>query len=119
MLPIIQADGNHLIHGDLVYEAIYEIQKSTADNPRIWTVLKNLLDAAYPRQLPNNFGDEERKLDAILLTIHLVLQATVIRQQVDQDLEKERDRNKVAVAEIKKLKTGKFSHYVLKPLQRI
>lgn len=108
LLPIIQADGNHLIHGDLVYEAMYEIQKTTADNPKIWTILKNLLEEAYPGQLADDFDYEGAKLNAIMLAIHLALQATVIRQQIDDDVEKEKDRNKIATTEIKRLKAGEF-----------
>lgn len=107
LLPIIQADGNHFIHGDTVYEAVLEIQKTTADNPKIWIILKNLLEEVYPGQLPDDFDDEETKLEAIVLATNLALQATVIRQQIDDDMEKERDRNKAVVTEIKKLKAGR------------
>lgn len=107
LLPIIQADGNHLIHGDVVYEAIQEIQKTTADNPKIWTILKDLLEEVYPDHLPDDFDSEEARLEAIMLATNLALQATVIRQQIDDDIEKEKDKNKATMSEIKKLKTGK------------
>lgn len=107
LLPIIQADGNHLIHGDLVYEAVCEIQKTTADNPKIWVILKDLLEEVYPGQLPDDFDSENAKLKAIMLATNLALQATVVRQQIDDDIEKEKDRSKAVVAEIKRLKAGK------------
>lgn len=110
LLPIIQAGGSHLIHSDLVYEAVCEIQRTTADNPKIWIILKDLLEEVYPGHLPDDFDSEDAKLKAIVLSTNLALQATVVRQQIEDDIEKEKDRSKAVAAEIKRLKAGKSPH---------
>lgn len=109
LLPIIQADANQILNGDMVYEAVDSIKKVTADSPMVWVILKNLLGQTYsPSDLNFDCGEEDGKLGVIMRVVHLALQTTVIRNRIDEDQEKEKEKNKVAVAEVKRLKAGMF-----------
>lgn len=106
LLAIVQADANQFMNGDMVYEAIDNIKKVTADSPDVWNILKNLLEAVYEAEdLKFDCNDEDGKLDVIMLVMHLALQSSVVRTLIEEDGEKERERHKSSIAQIKRLKS--------------
>lgn len=109
LLAIVQADANQLMNGDMVYEAIDNIKKVTADSPDVWNILKNLLETVYEAEdLKIDCAEEDGKLNVIMLVMHLALQSSVIRAMIEDDGEKERERHKSSIAQTKRLKSGMF-----------
>ncbi|RPB17759.1 hypothetical protein P167DRAFT_601557 [Morchella conica CCBAS932] len=106
LLAIVQADANQLMNGDMVYEAIDNIKKVTADSPDVWNILKNLLETVYEAEdLKIDCAEEDGKLNVIMLVMHLALQSSVIRAMIEDDGEKERERHKSSIAQTKRLKS--------------
>ncbi|KAH0609324.1 uncharacterized protein H6S33_012810 [Morchella sextelata] len=106
LLAIVQADANQFMNGDMVYEAIDNVKKVTADSPDVWNILKNLLETVYEAEdLKIDCTEEDGKLNVIMLVMHLALQSSIIRAMIEDDGEKERERHKSSIAQIKRLKS--------------
>lgn len=69
--------------------------------------MKNLLETVYEAEdLKIDCTEEDGKLNVIMLVMHLALQSSVIRAMIEDDGEKERERHKSSIAQIKRLKSG-------------